>query len=124
MAIHRIDLRPDLRPGKRSYGKTPMLYNGKVIGASDQPEYAAARWLLNNNAAMPEDKLETYRGEMLCMSGIVGQLAKWTVLEHDDPRKHDKPTLELARWRPFPTTAVRPRTPETPAPGASGHPGT
>jgi hypothetical protein len=97
MATHRIDLRPDLRPAGRRHGQIPMLYRGKPIGSSDQPEYAAARWLLDNNAAAPEDRLETYRDDTLCMSGIVGKLAKWTVLEHDDPGKNNRPTLELAR---------------------------
>lgn len=107
MTVHRIDLRPDLR--KEGHGKTPMLYNGKVIGSSDQPEYAAARWLLDNNAAMPEDKLETYRGEVPCMSGAIGQLAKWTIEE----TKHGNPTFKLRRWKALEIAEVRSPAPET-----------
>ena len=87
-----------------------MLYNGKRIGASDQPEYAAARWLLANNAALPEDRLETYRGGMLCMSGIVGKLAEWTVEE----TKHGNPTFKLRPYRPFSTVEERPPAAKTP----------
>jgi hypothetical protein len=99
---HRIDLRPDLRPDDgtgrpRMHGKTPMLYNGEVIGSSDQPEYDAARILLAKGAPMPEDKLETCRGEMLCMSGVVGKLAKWTVEE----TKNGNPTFKLRPWKAF-----------------------
>lgn len=97
MAIHRIDLRPDLR--KEAWGKTPMLYHGKVIGSSDQPEYAAARWLLDNNAALSDDRLETYRGKTMCMSGEIGKLAQWTIEES----AHGNPSLRLRRWKPFPT---------------------
>jgi hypothetical protein len=106
MAIHRIDLREN----PRRYGPTSMFYNGKGVGSSKTPIFAAARWLLDNNAAFPTDRLETYRGETLCMSGIVGELAKWTVTEHDDPGY--RPTLELTRWRPFPMHAVRPKNPQ------------
>jgi hypothetical protein len=95
MTNHRIDLRPDLRPEGRKHGATPMLYQGKQIGSSDQPEYAAARWLLENNAADPADFLETYRGEIPCMSGIVGKLAKLTVEES----KRGNPTFSLRPWR-------------------------
>jgi hypothetical protein len=45
--VRRIDLRPD----DRGFGGDEMLFNGKVIGKSEQPIYAAARWLLANNAA-------------------------------------------------------------------------
>jgi hypothetical protein len=107
MTVHRIDLRPDLPGG----GKTPMVYLGALMFMRN--EYVAARWLLGTGRALPTDRLETYRGDMLCMSGVVGKLAKWTVLEHDDPGKHNRPTLELARWRPFPTHAVGSPAPET-----------
>lgn len=85
-----------------------MLYQGKRIGASDQPEYSAARWLLNNNAAAPDDRLETYRGEMLCMSGIVGELVKLMVIEN----AHGNPTFELRRYVAPPSSKERPPVPE------------
>jgi hypothetical protein len=100
--IHRIDLQAP----KKSYGKTLMRSNGKDIGASNSPIFAAARWLLDNNAAFEDDTVETYRGNTLCMSGKAGELAKWTVQEN----AHGNPSLQLACWRPFPTAAVRPRT--------------
>jgi hypothetical protein len=108
---HRIDLQPDLRP--HQHGPTPMLYCGKAIGSSNSPIFAAARWLLDNGAAWPDDTVVTYRrsghGETLCMAGKAGELAKWTVSESD----HGSPSLQLVRWRPFPTAAGAPKTPET-----------
>ena len=56
-----------------------MIVNGEAIGYSHEPVYAAARWLLRNGKASPEDLLTTYRGETPCMTGIVGQLATQTV---------------------------------------------
>jgi hypothetical protein len=62
MTEHRIDLRPDLRPNGRRCGPMPMFYQGKDIGSSNTPIFAAARWLLENNAAFPDDTIATYRG--------------------------------------------------------------
>ena len=76
-----------------------MVYNGKAIGASNSPIYAAARWLLDNGAAFPDDTVSTYRGETLCMSGKAGELAKRTVEENN----HGNPSLTLRRWRAFQT---------------------
>lgn len=111
MAVHRIDLRPDMRPPTgwtrddrpvaRGYGPIPMLYGAELIGASEQPEFAAARWLLDNCIAIPTDRLETYRGDTLCMYGIVGEMAKWTVVE-DDKGKN----FRLRRYKPFPCRTV------------------
>lgn len=44
---HRVDL----LPLPKRHGRTPMVYNGKVIGASNSPIYAAARWPLDNGLA-------------------------------------------------------------------------
>jgi hypothetical protein len=71
MASHRIDLQ--LLP--HGHGKTPMAHNGKIIGSSGSPIYAAARWLLDNGVAWPDDTVATYRGETLCLSGKAGELA-------------------------------------------------
>jgi hypothetical protein len=111
MEAHRIDLRPDLRPGGKQHGPTPMLYRGNIIGSSDQPEYAGARWLLDNGKALPEDKLETWRGETLCVSGIIGKLAKLTVVENG----HGDPTFQLRTYKPFPTETVRLPAAKTPS---------
>jgi hypothetical protein len=95
--LHRIDLRPELRPqtGRdrndlrlpRGYGPTPMSYLGGVIGQSDQPIYAAARWLLDHGIATADD-VATYRNGVLSMSGNIGELAEWTIEE----LKKGKPT--------------------------------
>jgi hypothetical protein len=110
METHRIDLRPDLRPRGCRHGKTPMLYQGKSIGSSNSPVYAAVRWLLDNNAAAPDDTVESYRGEMLCMSGRAGELAKWTVREND----HGNPSLQLVPYKAFSSDFVGSRTTKTP----------
>jgi hypothetical protein len=95
MTTHRVDL----LPLPKRHGRTPMVYNGKVIGASNSPIYAAARWPLDNGLAWPDDIVETYRGETLCMSGKAGELAKWTVEE----AKHGNPSLVLRSWKAFET---------------------
>jgi hypothetical protein len=120
--LHRIDLRPELRPQTgydrndrrmpRGYGATPMSYRGEVFGQSNQPLYAAARWLLDQGIASPSDEVATYRGETMSMHGVVGDLAKLTVIEHDDPGKHRRPTLELRPWKPWNANAVGRRTAE------------
>jgi hypothetical protein len=51
----------DLWPPKNGHGKTLMFYRGQPIGASDSPIYAAARWLLANGHAGPNDTVATYR---------------------------------------------------------------
>jgi hypothetical protein len=57
-----------------------LLYQGKDIGRSDEPILAAARWLLDNRAAWLDETVVTYRGETLCMSGKVGEMAKLPVV--------------------------------------------
>jgi hypothetical protein len=37
-----------------------VLFNGKVIGKSEQPLYDAARWLLANNAAGEDDTIALF----------------------------------------------------------------
>jgi hypothetical protein len=96
---HRVDLLP--LPERKRHGRTPMVYNGKAIGASNSV-YAAARWLLDNGAASPSDTVETWRGETLCMSGNVAELAKGTIEE----TKHGNPSLVLRRWKAFETLEV------------------
>jgi hypothetical protein len=57
----------------------------------------------------PGDTVETYRGATLCMSGLAGELAKWTVGESDG----GNPTFQLARWKPFLAPTVRPNSAES-----------
>jgi hypothetical protein len=64
----------------RRHGPKTMLYQGKNIGHSDEPILAAARWLLDNRAAWLDETVVTYRGETLCMSGKVGEMAKLPVV--------------------------------------------
>jgi hypothetical protein len=101
---HRIDLRPDTR----GYGPPVMLYNGQSIGKSNAPIYTAARWLLDNKVARPDDIVETWQDGMLAMYGNADELAKWTVTEDDTG-------LHVRRWKPFPTVRVAPRIDETSA---------
>jgi hypothetical protein len=89
-----------------------MSYRGEVIGQSDQPIYAAARWPLDRGIAEPGDEIATYRGETLCMSGNVGDLAKWTVEE----LKKGKPSLRLAAWKPFSRVGIDPQAADMPNP--------
>jgi hypothetical protein len=83
-----------------------MCYRGQLIGRAHPPIFAAARWLLANGKADPGDRVEAYRGDTLCGSGKAGELAKWTVREND----HGNPSMQLVRWKPFPSTRTRPKT--------------
>jgi hypothetical protein len=104
--IHRIDLQPD----PRRHGPPAMSYKGKPIGRSNAPIYTAARWLLDNGIAQPDDTVETWGADgMLSQYGIAAELAKWTVAEDDRG-------LYLRRWKPFPTVRVAPKIDETPQP--------
>jgi hypothetical protein len=101
-------------------------------GLSSNPRITLAEIGIDKNlahqarkfAALPEAKFEalvgrrfsTYRDETLCMSGKAGELAKWTVSEHDDPGKHGRSTLQLVPWKAFPARAVASRKPGIPAP--------
>jgi hypothetical protein len=89
MTAHRIDLRAP----EKGHGKTLMFYLGVPIGASDSPIYSAARWLLANGHASPDDTVATYRGETLYMSGKAAELATWTVEENARG-------LRLVKYRP------------------------
>jgi hypothetical protein len=94
-----MDYRIDLLPLPNGHGKTPMLFKGRFIGVSNSPIDAAARWLLDNGLACPDDVVSTYRGETLCMTGKVGELAKWMVVENNQ----GNPSIILQRWKAFGT---------------------
>lgn len=83
-----------LKPAPR--GKAEMYFNGEHIGQSSEPLFAAARWLLANNLAKPDDQVRIYRDEMLCMAGPVGLSARLTVSE--DKRGG----MRLKEWRLLP----------------------
>jgi hypothetical protein len=65
MSAHRI--KPLPLPGRR--GRTPMVFNGTLIGTATAAIYAGARWLLDNGLAASDDTVETWRGGTLCMPG-------------------------------------------------------
>lgn len=89
--LHRIDIVP--HPNRHE--PPQIFYQGQLIGRHDGAIHAAARWLLEQGIAKPEDGIATYRGEMPCLAGIVGELAEWTV---QDPPKGQ---LHYARYKPF-----------------------
>jgi hypothetical protein len=86
MKTHRIDLSP------APEDKAKMSYSGQDLGLSRQPLFAAARKLLAEGLAKPEDRIETWRGETKCPSGPIWVAAKLSV-------RADGPSF--TRWRPF-----------------------
>lgn len=73
--------------------------------------YGAARRLLATGAR-PGETIETWHDGKLSMSGRIGELAKWTVIESD----RGNPSLMLRPYRPFPSLTVRARAAETASP--------
>ena len=66
--------------------------------AKDTCIYAAARRLLADGVISHSDTIEAWRGDTLCLTGVAGQLAEWTIEE----RKDGRPSLQLRRYRAFP----------------------
>ena len=62
--------------------KADMFLNGKHIGTSRQPIYAAARALLKMGKD-PSATVETRRNGVTCMTGVIGRLATRSVSEPD-----------------------------------------
>jgi hypothetical protein len=83
---HRINLSP------APDDKAKMSYSGRDLGLSRQPLFAAARKLLAEGLAEPEDRMETWRGKTKCLSGPVWAAAKLSV-NAGVPR--------FTRWKPF-----------------------
>jgi hypothetical protein len=83
---HRIDLTD------APEDKAKMSYSGRDLGLSRQPLFAAARKLLAEGLAEPDDRIETWRGETKCLSGPVWAAAKLSV---------DAGRPAFTRWRPF-----------------------
>lgn len=102
--VHQIEV------GREVYtlntAKAPMTYRGEVIGSSRQPIYDAARYLLDNNLASPDDMIETWRGGVLCMFGVVGEIAKRTVMERRNG-------LVETAFQPFDPSVMPARKPVT-----------
>ena len=73
MTTHRIELTAASRD------RATMHYRGEVIGESREPLFDAARYLLGKDLASPEDRIETWRGRTMCLTGPVGKAAKMTV---------------------------------------------
>ena len=57
---------------------------------------AESRKLLAAGAS-EDDQIEMLRGDVLCLSGNVGKLAKLTLVE----KKDGLPTFQYRIWRPF-----------------------
>ncbi len=77
MKRHVITLTPAPR------GRAEMTLDGKNIGVSAQPIYAAARWLLAQGLAHPDDEIGTVRDGTPGLVGNVGTLAKLAATERD-----------------------------------------
>jgi hypothetical protein len=87
MVTYRIDLEP------ADQDKARMSWIGADLGTSRQPLFKAARMFLLGGAD-PEDRIETWRGNTLCLAGPVWAAAKLTVEDGDGcPR--------FTRWKPF-----------------------
>jgi hypothetical protein len=76
-----------------------------LSGDYDTTIYDVARRLLSAGA---DPSVATWRNAKRSMSGVVGELAKWTVAGN--------PALHLVRWKAFPRDAVRARTGKAPPP--------
>lgn len=75
MAIHRVDLEPAVIP----IDQAVMTYQGEFVGISHQPLYDAARELLQMGIACEADRIETWRGNTMCLAGPVWAAAKLAV---------------------------------------------
>jgi hypothetical protein len=105
---HVITVEPiELEKYTPEHAPAPMVYRGEVIGASRQPVYDAARYLLDNDLAGPDDVIEVWRDGARCMYGVVGEVAKLIV---EESRKGN-PTLKLRPYRLFDTSTLPGRTP-------------
>ena len=86
MVTHRIELVPAYRLHpvtgiSAGNERALMSYQGKGIGDSSEPICDAARYLLKHGLAQETDRIETWRGETLCLKASVDNAAKLTVRE-------------------------------------------
>jgi hypothetical protein len=67
------------------------------LSHGNQTIFKEARRLLAEGIAEPEDRIETWRGDVMSMAGPVWAAAKLTVKEETSSG-----TPRFAIWRPFP----------------------
>ncbi len=77
MAIHRVDLEPAGIPHDQAV--MTLTCQDEFLGISHQPLYDAARELLQMGIACEADRIETWRGDTMCLAGPVWAAAKLTV---------------------------------------------
>jgi hypothetical protein len=65
----------------------------------NQTLFKEARRILAEGIAKPEDRIETWRGDVMSMAGPVWAAAKLTIHEETTDGKP-----RFAIWRPFPAT--------------------
>ena len=75
--------------------KYRVIFEEEELGVWKDPECSAARRLLERGLAERDDRLRTYRGEKLCLSGSVGWYADRQVRENDQG-------MFFVKWKPFP----------------------
>jgi len=75
MKTHRVNL---TRTNKAD--RCAMVYRGHSLGVSRTPLLSAARKLLQLGLAKPEDRIETWRDNILSMSAPVEAAAKLDVM--------------------------------------------
>ena len=91
MATHKVEMGP-----LTSSGLTPCFVDGvEILRTRHGAIYDGARHLLEHGLAAPEDRIEIWRGSMMCMSGQVGRCAEWTVSDTERG-------LKLRRWTLMP----------------------
>jgi hypothetical protein len=81
----------------RPAGGTAMKTHRVELTHSNQTLFREARRLLTEGTALPEDRIETWRGDVMSMAGPVWAAAKLTVDE-----SAGSGTPRFAIWRPFP----------------------
>ena len=91
MKTHRVNL---TRTNKAD--RCAMVYKGHSLGVSRTPLLSAARKLLQLGLAKPEDRIETWRDNILSMSAPVNAAAKLTV---DEEGGRGIPRIKL--WKPL-----------------------
>jgi hypothetical protein len=99
--LHEVWLRSAYRIDRRKgrsfgYDTQFLYYRGELLGQTRDCIYGAARLLLEKGLADPNDTIQTiWEGSgRLSLRAIVGEAAKWTVVETDKRGPH------LRRFRP------------------------
>jgi hypothetical protein len=100
METHKIELTA------AGADRATMDYRGERIGVSHQPIHDAARWLLDNGRGHPTDRVETWRGDVLCLSSTLEYAARFSVSPE---------TMRRSKWVPFDKAAFASRSPSSQA---------